>query len=118
VAVAVNAWLMEDALSYCITSTGTKVVFADPERASRLAPKLAELKTKGVKGVMVTRSGAKRFDGMTRYEEVVKKYTSKTEYPEVDVGPEDNAVIFFTSGTSLFVPPPVMYGPLKRFNTS
>jgi long-chain acyl-CoA synthetase len=98
--VAVNAWLMEDALSYCITSTGCKIVIADHERANRLSTKLAELKTKGVKEILVSRLGDLRLDGVKRYEEVIKKHASKTKYPEIDVGPEDIAVIFFTSGTS------------------
>jgi long-chain acyl-CoA synthetase len=97
VSVSLNAWWTESELAYGIEDSGLSVLVADPERTERAARAAAE---RGVPIVAVRTGQATVLpDGARRYEDVV---TLGDTMPEVEVGPDDDATILYTSGTTGF----------------
>ncbi|GLB34306.1 putative synthetase [Lyophyllum shimeji] len=108
VAVLVNAWLPEPALHYCITHTQSKLIILDPERADRLEATAHKIKADvGSTGILVLNSqeGKGAWTGMENWNAVLEAYKGDTTSivtgeGEVEIKPEDNATIMFTSGTT------------------
>ncbi|GLB45386.1 putative synthetase [Lyophyllum shimeji] len=108
VAVLVNAWLPEPALHYCITHTQSKLIILDPERADRLEATAHKIKADvGSTGILVLNSqeGKGAWTGMENWDAVLETYKGDTTSivtgeGEVEIQPEDNATIMFTSGTT------------------
>ncbi|MFP6836707.1 MAG: class I adenylate-forming enzyme family protein, partial [Pseudomonadales bacterium] len=98
IAVSMNALWQSDELEYGLADCGAKVLFADQERLDRLegCPVSPEL---GVIAVRPTRTN----DGIAVLDELVANLSSSSDtvkMPEVDIAPEDDATIFFTSGST------------------
>jgi long-chain acyl-CoA synthetase len=97
VVVALNAWWTAAELLYGLTDSGTSVAIVDSERYERLAPDVLE--RLHLKGVIVTRSAADLPAGVQRWADVVAEPDPGT-LPEVDIAPDDDATILYTSGTT------------------
>lgn len=99
VVVPLNGWWTGPELAYGLRDSGTRVLFADSERAERAAPHLRDLL---VEHVVVARAHAPLERGWLRYDDVVTSAaTSGTpRLPEVAIDPDDDATIFYTSGTT------------------
>ena len=91
IAVSLNGWWTEDELDFALEDSGTSVLLADPERADRTRATCARLgiATVGVRGA----TG----EGVDTYEAVV---ALGEPLPDVDVAPDDDATILYTSGTT------------------
>ncbi|MGC8463515.1 MAG: class I adenylate-forming enzyme family protein [Acidimicrobiales bacterium] len=97
VSVSLNAWWTEPELTYGVEDSGLSVLVADPERVERSERVAAE---RGIPVIVVrTEPAAALPDGFQRYEDVV---TLGDSMPAVDVGPDDDATILYTSGTTGF----------------
>jgi steroid-24-oyl-CoA synthetase len=92
VAVALNAWWTTDELEYGIEDCGAKVVFADEERIERFAP-IRESLGLSVIGVRLPEP----VEGVDRLEDVLDPGAA---LPAVDIDPDDDATILYTSGTT------------------
>jgi long-chain acyl-CoA synthetase len=106
VAVPLNAWWTGDELAYGLADSGAKVVFCDLERYERLADHLGGLE--GLEHVVVVdelREGRTPGPG-PGYAARTHEFTEllgevdDTIAPVVDVDPDDDATIFYTSGTT------------------
>ena len=95
--MAVNAWLAPDAIIHCLNLSESSIVIMDDERAKILEPMYRSLKQTKLRGILVSQGAAR--SGMRDMYHIMKKYRKVTELPKVDIEPEDDAVIFFTSGT-------------------
>ena len=93
IAVCMNAWWTTDEMEYGLKDSGAKLLLADRERIERAAPVLGEL---GLRAVAV-RTDEPLPEGVERLEE---QWQLGTPLPEVEVGPEDDATILYTSGTT------------------
>jgi long-chain acyl-CoA synthetase len=93
ISVSLNAWWTSEELDYALRDSGSRVVIADPERAERIAPLLADLDL----GVIVARAEAAPRDGVERWQDVVVEGACM---PEVAVEPDMDATILYTSGTT------------------
>ncbi|KAJ7047406.1 hypothetical protein C8F04DRAFT_1205344 [Mycena alexandri] len=106
VPVLANAWLPTTPLVHCLVNTQCKLIILDSERADRLEPVVKKLTAEaGATGLVVIESyeGKGHWKGMQRWETVVKNYKrdpTKILKHDPELVPEDNAVIFFTSGTT------------------
>ncbi len=90
ISVSLNAWWTEDELDFALEDSGSTVLIADPERA-KVAH--ASAKRLGCR-VIVVRGDAPDSD---RYDDVVELGTTP---PLVDIAPDDDATILYTSGTT------------------
>jgi long-chain acyl-CoA synthetase len=105
VVVPLNAWWTSAELHYGLADSGTKVAFVDSARLDRMAPYLAELPD--LRAVVVTHED--RTEVMTpqrspvpvqSFAELVGTPGAEVTLPEVAIEPEDDATIFYTSGTT------------------
>ena len=94
VAVPLNAWWLTDELEFAIADSGAKVVLADDERLERI---LAGTVPEGVQMVAIRSSADELADGVTRLEDVL---VDGATMPEVEIGPDENMSILYTSGTT------------------
>src|SRR5439155_1184364 len=92
-----NAWWTGPELTFALEDCGATVLFADAERAQRLAPHLGDL---GLERVIVARADGALDPSHDRFEDVVADGSEEATLPDVDLGPEDDATIFYTSGTT------------------
>ncbi|MFL6054430.1 MAG: class I adenylate-forming enzyme family protein, partial [Actinoallomurus sp.] len=95
IVVPLNAWWTGPELEYSLRDSGATVLVADEERVDRLADVLPGL---GVATIVVRGQGALPA-GAEWYESVLGDVTDAT-LPDVEIGPEDDATIFYTSGTT------------------
>jgi long-chain acyl-CoA synthetase len=86
VAVPLNAWWTRPELEYGLTDSGAKLLIADGERAERLA------------GIGLPMIVARADDA--NWAEVIGEVSPGVTLPDVEIGPDDPATIFYTSGTT------------------
>jgi long-chain acyl-CoA synthetase len=98
VVVPLNAWWTGQELEFGLSDSQTKLVFADTERAARIAPHLAELPD--LEATVLVGAGGSAPGGMLSWEEVRGEVPLSIEVPEVSVATDDDATIFYTSGTT------------------
>jgi long-chain acyl-CoA synthetase len=93
IAVAFNAWWTTEELDYGLDDSGTTVVLADAERVERIAPLLDHVDVR----VVGVRCGDDLPAGIDRYEDVLEL---GRPLPDVDIDPDRDAMILYTSGTT------------------
>jgi len=97
VVVGVNAWWTTEELDYGLRDCGARVVLADQERIERIAPLLGTL---GLQVVAVRCAPSVALPaGVERYEDVVAPFDGAS-LPDVQVEPDADAMILYTSGTT------------------
>jgi long-chain acyl-CoA synthetase len=97
VVVPLNAWWTGPELEFGLSDSGASVVFADGERAERLVPHLGNL---DLRAVIAARAERPLPSPIRRFQDVLGSPSSGSTFPDVPVDPEDEATIFYTSGTS------------------
>lgn len=95
VVVGMNAWWVGPELVYGIQDSTPKVIFCDQERLERILTHRSEVPEPLLVGV--------RLDGdvpaeVVRYEDKVKPH--RGSLPDVEIDPDSDACIFYTSGTT------------------
>jgi long-chain acyl-CoA synthetase len=125
VAVPLNAWWTGDELAYGLTDSGARVVFCDIERLARLAPHLNGPHPPRLVVIVDEHRGASGLEVLAQEPgrlhlrdgelgELVIETTAEVLFfdqlrgegaagavaPEVEVDPDDDATIFYTSGTT------------------
>ncbi len=99
VAVPLNAWWTGPELAYGLADSGSRMLIADRDRAERIAEHRAELPD--LRDVIVVRAGtAGPPPGTIAFDDAVGDVAADREVPIVAIGPEDDATIFYTSGTT------------------
>lgn len=103
ICVPLNAWWTAGELAYGLANSGARVLVCDAERFGRVAPHLPELPE--LRDVIVSRAATPLSDGAEALEDIIGHpggYASlpETEIPDVPVAPDDDATIFYTSGTT------------------
>jgi long-chain acyl-CoA synthetase len=94
IAVCMNAWWKTEEMEYGLEDSGAKLLIADIERVRTAAPTLAK---NGVAALLVRHDEG--HPGADRIEDVLRAGASM---PEVAVGPDMDATILYTSGTTGF----------------
>jgi len=105
VVVPLNAWWTSAELGYGLADSGTAVAFVDAARLERIVPTLAELPA--LRAVVVThedrtevRPRANLPVPVVGFSELVGTPTADAVLPDVTLHPDDDATIFYTSGTT------------------
>ena len=97
VVVPLNAWWTGPELEYGLSDSGSKVLVADGERLERLAEHLPSLP--GLTTIVVRNEGPPP-EGILSWDDVVATSGEPPALPDVDIHPDDDATIFYTSGTT------------------
>ena len=98
VSVSFNAWWTESELDYALEDSGSGVLIVDGERVERAhAPRRDGAGSRSSRCALT--AGQALSGGVQRYEDVV---TLGDPMPAVDVLPDDDATILYTSGTTGF----------------
>jgi len=98
VVVPLNAWWTGEELHYGLADSGTEVLICDEERADRIADYLTYLTD--LQATIVARASGDLPVGMLSYQDVMGEVPGDAELPAVDIRPDDDATIFYTSGTT------------------
>ncbi len=98
IVVPLNAWWKSAELTYGLTDSGARVLICDEERAQLMAAGLRDLPA--VEHVLVARAEHPLPSGMRPLAAVFTENAAATELPSVEIDPEDDATIFYTSGTT------------------
>ncbi len=96
VAVAMNALWQPDEMAYALRDSGAKVLFADQERVERLAGASRAFPSLGV---LAVRAGELHGLRARRLEEALAE-AGPAPMPEAAVAHDDDATIFYTSGST------------------
>ncbi len=105
VVVPLNAWWTPDELVYGLNDSGSTVLVLDEERLDRLEPRLGEISALThviVIGERRTQNPAPRRDrvALTTFVDLLGDVDPEASPPEVDIAPEDDATMLYTSGTT------------------
>ncbi len=103
ICVPLNAWWTGPELSYGLGNSGAKVLICDAERWERIKPHVSELND--LQRVLVTRAEGPLDERSTRLDQLIGTPSTWSDLPEngvpsVALEPEDDATIFYTSGTT------------------
>lgn len=93
VAVAMNAHWQTEEMVYGLTHSGARVLFADPERLSRLPADLAGLQVLAVRPTLALANGVRLLKNLTDALDPVAM-------PPVEIAQDDAATILYTSGST------------------
>jgi len=107
VVVPLNAWWTTDELLYGLSDSGSSVLFVDEERLERVRPRLDELSQ--LSTIVVLSDDASRpthvGEGHDRirvvaFNDLVRTLDPRATPPDVNLEPDDDATILYTSGTT------------------
>jgi long-chain acyl-CoA synthetase len=93
ISVSLNAWWTSDELDYALRDSGSRLLIADAERVARVAPLLPALDLR----VLAVRTPGALLASVERWEDVV---VPGAPLPSVEVLPDADATILYTSGTT------------------
>ncbi|MCW0214593.1 MAG: acyl--CoA ligase [Pseudonocardia sp.] len=92
--VPLNAWWTAPELRYALSDSEAKLVVADAERTALLAPHLAELPP------LIEVRGGEPGAGIRSWADVLASIDRDAPLPDVEIAPDDDATILYTSGTT------------------
>ncbi|GAA0502715.1 fatty acid--CoA ligase [Saccharopolyspora subtropica] len=90
IAVPLNAWWTDAELRYGMADSGAELVFADAERTALLDRDVPVVEVRG----------GDPAPGVRPWADLVASLPLDAELPEVDIAPDDDATILYTSGTT------------------
>jgi long-chain acyl-CoA synthetase len=91
--VGMNAWWVEEEMAYALDDAKPKVLFLDQERLARFQAIADRFEAVTLVGVRLPTDQT----GVVPYEEVLQ---SESVWPEAEIDPDQDACIFYTSGTT------------------
>ncbi len=98
VATPLNAWWTTNEMAYGLRDSGAKVLVCDGERFERIRPELESFPD--LKVIVTQEEGVEIPEGVERLEDVLGDVPAEIELPAVELQPEDDATLFYTSGTT------------------
>ncbi len=100
--VGMNAWWTSEEMAYGLSDSRPKVLIADAERVERVLPVLDRLRAEAPLHLMTVRYDGELPDDADRWEDVIDPSSAPADLPAVEIDPDDDACIFYTSGTTGF----------------
>jgi long-chain acyl-CoA synthetase len=94
-AVGINAWWTPDELAYALKDSAPKALFLDRERLERVQQKPDMVAGMAVIGVRLDQE----VEGITPWDAIIRQ---GGVMPDIQVDPDSDACIFYTSGTTGF----------------
>jgi long-chain acyl-CoA synthetase len=102
--VGMNAWWTGPEIEYALMDSMPKVLIADAERLTRTSPVLDAVRSAAPVAVIAVRpdSNAALPAGTMLWNDVVRSESAPPALPDAVIDPDDDACIFYTSGTTGF----------------
>jgi acyl-CoA synthetase (AMP-forming)/AMP-acid ligase II len=100
--VGMNAWWTSEEMAYGLSDSRPKVLIADAERVERVLPVLDRLRAEAPLHLMTVRYDGELPDDADRWEDVIDPSSAPADLPTVEIDPDDDSCIFYTSGTTGF----------------
>jgi long-chain acyl-CoA synthetase len=100
--VGMNAWWTSDEMKYGLGDSAPKVLICDGERVERVLPILDELRAAAPLHMITVRYDGDLPEDATRWTDVIDPANAPDALPDVTIDPDDDACIFYTSGTTGF----------------
>lgn len=100
--VGMNAWWTGPEMEYGLTDSRPRVLIADDERLERVTPHLDTIRAGGPLEIIAVRTEGPLPEGAVRWEDVIDPAAAPDALPSVEIDPDDDATIFYTSGTTGF----------------
>lgn len=100
--VGMNAWWTSDEMKYGLSDSRPKVLICDGERIERVVPILDELRAEADLHVIAVRHDGDLPSDASNWSDVIDPANAPPALPAVDIDPDDDACIFYTSGTTGF----------------
>ena len=103
--VGMNAWWTGPEMEFGLSDSAPKVLICDAERLERVGSHLAALRNDGPLHVVAVRAGgADLVDDAVHWDDalaaVAGAAADRAPAPTVEIGPEDDLCVFYTSGTT------------------
>ncbi|MGB3412620.1 MAG: class I adenylate-forming enzyme family protein [Microthrixaceae bacterium] len=98
--VGLNAWWTTPEMEYGLADSRPKVLIADDERLATVGPALTQLRAVEPLHVIAVRTERELPDDAVHWYDVVDPANAPDSLPEVQIDPDDDATIFYTSGTT------------------
>jgi long-chain acyl-CoA synthetase len=98
--VGINAWWTSAELEYGLADSQPKVMIGDHERIERVLPILGSLRSQFPMQLISVRSEIDLPDGGARWGDVLRPDEAPADLPSGDIDGDDDAFIFYTSGTT------------------
>ena len=100
--VGMNAWWTSTEMEYGLVDSRPTVLIADDERLARVLPVLDGLRAVSAMHIITVRSDRELPNDASRWEDVVQTDNAPDALPDATIDPDDDACIFYTSGTTGF----------------
>ena len=100
--VGMNAWWTSTEMEFGLTDSRPKVLIADDERLERALPVLDGLRAVAPFHLIAVRSDHALPIDATSWDDVVVPGDAPPDLPTAEIDPDDDACIFYTSGTTGF----------------
>jgi acyl-CoA synthetase (AMP-forming)/AMP-acid ligase II len=100
--VGMNAWWTTPEMEYGLSDSRPTVLIADEERVERALPVIDGLRAGQPLHLIAVRTGTELPGDASRWEEVVRPERAPGALPDAAIHPDDDACIFYTSGTTGF----------------
>jgi long-chain acyl-CoA synthetase len=98
--VGMNAWWTTPEMEYGLGDSRPNVLIADDERVERVLPVLDTLRADAPLHLIAVRSDRQLPDDATRWDDVIVADAAPAGLPDATIDPDDDATIFYTSGTT------------------
>ncbi|MBQ0721473.1 MAG: acyl--CoA ligase [Gammaproteobacteria bacterium] len=98
VIVPLNAWWTGAELEYALEHSGARLVFGDLQRAEALADTRSRIPT--LEHIIKVRSEDTPLANIDEFSRLMSALNSGQALPDVSIAPDDNASIYYTSGTT------------------
>jgi len=100
--VGMNAWWTTEEMEFGLADSRPKVLIADDERVERVLPVLDGLRADSPLALITVRYDGDLPADAARWTDVIDPAAAPGELPAVEIDPDDDACIFYTSGTTGF----------------
>ena len=100
--VGANAWWTSSELEYGLSDSTPQVIVADDERIERLLTILDGLRANAPLDVIAVRADRELPGDFARWADVTDPEGAPADLPSAEIDPDDDACIFYTSGTTGF----------------
>ena len=98
--VGMNAWWTGAEMEFGLADSAPKALIVDEERLKRVEPELEGLRKNSSLHVIGVRVQGELPEISIHWEDAIEKASELPSAPEIDISPEDDVCIFYTSGTT------------------